>query len=274
MTTGISAFDRAHTIRAAVKPDARPEDLVQPGHIFPLMAQPGGVLTRAGHTEAGCDLGAPGRPGADGGDRRDPQRGRHHGAPPGPRKIRARACLAHRHHRRPDPLPAAQRTHHRARGRRPRSPPSTASSSWSPIRTRSTTPCIWRWCAGKSVPPTRRWCACISATRCPTCWASSIARFGWPLRRAWRASPKKAPAWSCCCASRNRRANWCSRFVDLKQTAIPDDQADPQPVLRTYGIGAQILSDLGVRKMRVLSAPKRMQAISGFRPRSRGLRAL
>src|SRR5690349_7165468 len=56
VTTGISAFDRAHTIRTAVKNDARADDLVQPGHIFPLMAQPGGVLTRAGHTEAGCDL--------------------------------------------------------------------------------------------------------------------------------------------------------------------------------------------------------------------------
>ena len=56
VTTGISAHDRAKTVRTAVKPDARPEDLIQPGHIFPLMAQPGGVLTRAGHTEAGCDL--------------------------------------------------------------------------------------------------------------------------------------------------------------------------------------------------------------------------
>ncbi len=56
VTTGISAADRAMTVRAAVAPDAKPEDLVRPGHIFPLMAQPGGVLTRAGHTEAGCDL--------------------------------------------------------------------------------------------------------------------------------------------------------------------------------------------------------------------------
>ena len=56
VTTGISAHDRAHTIRTAVRRDARAEDLRQPGHIFPLMAQPGGVLTRAGHTEAGCDL--------------------------------------------------------------------------------------------------------------------------------------------------------------------------------------------------------------------------
>jgi 3,4-dihydroxy 2-butanone 4-phosphate synthase / GTP cyclohydrolase II len=54
--TGISVADRAHTIRVAVAAEAKPEDLVQPGHIFPLRAVPGGVLVRAGHTEAGCDL--------------------------------------------------------------------------------------------------------------------------------------------------------------------------------------------------------------------------
>jgi 3,4-dihydroxy 2-butanone 4-phosphate synthase/GTP cyclohydrolase II len=56
VTTGISASDRATTIRAAVKKNAGPADIVQPGHIFPIMARPGGVLVRAGHTEAGCDL--------------------------------------------------------------------------------------------------------------------------------------------------------------------------------------------------------------------------
>lgn len=56
ITTGISAHDRAKTVQVAVAPDAQPDDLKQPGHIFPLVAQPGGVLTRAGHTEAGCDL--------------------------------------------------------------------------------------------------------------------------------------------------------------------------------------------------------------------------
>ncbi|MGH1370641.1 MAG: bifunctional 3,4-dihydroxy-2-butanone-4-phosphate synthase/GTP cyclohydrolase II [Cellvibrionaceae bacterium] len=56
VTTGISAADRARTVRAAVQRDAKASDIVQPGHIFPLMAQPGGVLSRAGHTEAGCDL--------------------------------------------------------------------------------------------------------------------------------------------------------------------------------------------------------------------------
>ncbi len=56
VTTGISAADRARTVRAAVARDAVATDIVQPGHIFPLMAQPGGVMSRAGHTEAGCDL--------------------------------------------------------------------------------------------------------------------------------------------------------------------------------------------------------------------------
>jgi len=56
VTTGISAADRARTIAAAVAHDARAEHIVQPGHVFPIMAQPGGVLVRAGHTEAGCDF--------------------------------------------------------------------------------------------------------------------------------------------------------------------------------------------------------------------------
>ena len=56
VTTGISAADRARTISAAVAPNAQPSDLVQPGHIFPLQAVSGGVLMRAGHTEAGCDM--------------------------------------------------------------------------------------------------------------------------------------------------------------------------------------------------------------------------
>jgi 3,4-dihydroxy 2-butanone 4-phosphate synthase/GTP cyclohydrolase II len=56
VTTGISAADRAQTIRVATAPDAKPSDIVHPGHVFPLIAQEGGVLARAGHTEACCDL--------------------------------------------------------------------------------------------------------------------------------------------------------------------------------------------------------------------------
>jgi 3,4-dihydroxy 2-butanone 4-phosphate synthase/GTP cyclohydrolase II len=56
IATGISAHDRALTVKVAASEDAKPEDIVQPGHVFPLIAQPGGVLVRAGHTEACCDL--------------------------------------------------------------------------------------------------------------------------------------------------------------------------------------------------------------------------
>ena len=56
VSTGISAADRAHTIRVAVAPHAKPDDLVSPGHIFPLRARPGGVLQRTGQTEGSVDL--------------------------------------------------------------------------------------------------------------------------------------------------------------------------------------------------------------------------
>ena len=56
VTTGVSAADRVTTIRTAIAPDAKPEDLVRPGHVFPLRATPGGVLARAGHTEGSVDL--------------------------------------------------------------------------------------------------------------------------------------------------------------------------------------------------------------------------
>jgi len=81
--TGISVADRARTIKVAVAPNAKPSDLVQPGHVFPLRAVPGGVLVRAGHTEAGCDLTAMAglTPAAGGGHLRNLKARRHHGTP-------------------------------------------------------------------------------------------------------------------------------------------------------------------------------------------------
>ena len=116
VTTGISAQDRARTVQAAVAPGARPEDLRQPGHVFPLMARPGGVLTRAGHTEAGCDLArlAGFEPAAviveilneDGTMARRPELER----------FAAGARPRDRHDRRPDPLPPGQGELDRVRG--------------------------------------------------------------------------------------------------------------------------------------------------------------
>ena len=80
VSTGISAQDRAHTIRVAAAPDAKASDIVQPGHVFPLIAQPGGVLARAGHTEACCDLARARGAHAGGRAVRDHECRRHHGA--------------------------------------------------------------------------------------------------------------------------------------------------------------------------------------------------
>ena len=107
VTTGISAADRSRTVQAAVAQAARPEDIVQPGHIFPLMAQPGGVLVRAGHTEAGCDLALLAGVTTGCGDLRNPQGRRRNGATAGLAGIRQTASIENRHHRRSDPLPRA-----------------------------------------------------------------------------------------------------------------------------------------------------------------------
>jgi 3,4-dihydroxy 2-butanone 4-phosphate synthase/GTP cyclohydrolase II len=118
VTTGISAHDRARTVQAAVAARAKPADIVQPGHIFPLMAQNGGVLVRAGHTEAGCDLAQLAGLRAGGGDLRDPQGRRHHGAAARPDRVRRDARPEDRRHRRPDPLPQRERDAGRAHRRK------------------------------------------------------------------------------------------------------------------------------------------------------------
>ncbi len=165
VTTGISAADRARTVRAAVAPDAKPGDLVQPGHIFPVMAQPGGVLVRAGHTEAGCDLArlAGLTPAAviceimkdDGTMARMPDLDR----------LR-RSSTASRSARSPtSSITAAAPSASSSASPSVRSTRRTARSGWSSIATRSPMRRTWRWCAARSRPTPRRWCACTSRCR-------------------------------------------------------------------------------------------------------------
>ena len=196
VTTGISAYDRAHTVRTAVAPNARPEDLRQPGHIFPVMAQPGGVLTRAGHTEAGCDLArlAGLEPAAviveimndDGTMARRPDLetfAKLHGL-----KIGTIA--------RPDPLPAAQRALGRAHRRAQRADRVRRIPAVLLRRSRASRPA-----PGADPRPARRaercrWCACISPTRCATCSACATRRARLDAARRdaahRRASPRRA----------------------------------------------------------------------------------
>ena len=146
VTTGISAArPRAHHPGRCCR-ECNAADIVQPGHIFPLMAQPGGVLVRAGHTEACCDLARLAGLDARRGALRDHERRRHHGAPARPDAVRRRAQAQDRHHRRPDRVPQPQRIAGEARvGARDRDAPGALPPGVVPRpvgRCRSTS----RWC--------------------------------------------------------------------------------------------------------------------------------
>ena len=87
ITTGISAHDRSRTIQVAIDPSSGPDDLVHPGHVFPLTAKPGGVLERAGQTEAAVDLARLAGLNPAGVVLRDHERRRHDGPRHGPRRL-------------------------------------------------------------------------------------------------------------------------------------------------------------------------------------------
>ncbi|MEZ5498898.1 MAG: bifunctional 3,4-dihydroxy-2-butanone-4-phosphate synthase/GTP cyclohydrolase II [Steroidobacteraceae bacterium] len=269
VTTGISAYDRAHTVRVAVAAEARPEDLRQPGHVFPIMAQPGGVLTRAGHTEAGCDL------------------TRLAGLEPAAVIVEIMnedGTMARR-----NDLVAFAREHKlrigtiadliRYRLRNERSVERVADR---PIETENgafhlyvyqdhvhrevhlalvhgritdkTTPLVrvhlidtLRDVVGVKVHD-RAWTLRAALERIAEEDAGVIV-----LLRGLE-SPRDLIASLQGLASDSGEVNVTEHAVAL----------DDNPVLRTYGIGAQILKDLGVRRMRVLSAPKQMLGIAAF----------
>ena len=114
VTTGISAADRARTIQVAVDPSSGPDDLVQPGHVFPLKSKEGGVLERAGPDRGGRGPGAPRRRHPGRRDLRDHERGRDHGPRAGPRPVLRAARAEDDHGRRPDRLPPPAREAGRA----------------------------------------------------------------------------------------------------------------------------------------------------------------
>jgi len=264
VTTGISAFDRAHTIRTAVKADARPEDLVQPGHIFPLMAQPGGVLTRAGHTEAGCDLArlAGVEPASviveilneDGTMARRPDLeifAREHGIKLGTIAdlIRYRLDNEHTIER------VAETSVHTEFGdfrlvTYQDSLDNTVHMAMVKGEVNANKPTLVR-------VHIRNMLADVLGVQ--------HENFGWPLRNAMKRIADEGEGVLVLLRKPEPARELLQQIVSLNKASHEEHAAaDPDRVLRTYGIGAQILSDLGVRKMRVLSAPLRMQAISGF----------
>ena len=264
VTTGISAHDRAHTVHAAVRADAKPEDLRQPGHVFPIMAQPGGVLTRAGHTEAGCDLTrlAGFEPAAviveimndDGTMARRPQL----------------ELFAHHHHLKIGTIADLIRYRLQTERSVERIAEQTVQTDVGAFRLfcyedhvhRDVHLALVHGDLACGEPPLVR--VHVTDTLRDLMGVHDDSR-AWTLRAALERVTRGA----------------CGVVVILRQNEPPRELADavrslparakrsPLPsfdghVLRTYGIGAQILQDLGVRRMRVLSAPRQVHGISAF----------
>lgn len=262
VTTGISAHDRAATVQAAVRPDSRPEDLRQPGHIFPLMAQPGGVLTRAGHTEAGCDLArlAGFEPAAviveilneDGtmARRKDLERfARRHGL-----KIGTIADLIrYRLHNESSVERVFERAVETEFGR-------FHLHCYEDHVHRNVHLALVRGDLARAEPPLVR--VHLKDTLRDVLGIRSPG-LGWPLRDAMKRIADEGHG----VVVILRGQESPRELVDAAQSLGGDRPRAAQsqaPVLRTYGIGAQILQDLGVTRMRVLSAPKQMHGLSGF----------
>ncbi len=263
VTTGISAHDRAHTVRAAVKQDARPEDLVQPGHIFPLMAQPGGVLTRAGHTEAGCDLArlAGRTPAAviveilneDGTMARRPDLetfAREHGLRLGTIADLIRYRLENEH-----TVERVAETH--------------VTTEFGEFRLVTYQDAIdntvhLAMVRGAIDPDQPTLVRVHIRNTLQDVLGVQHGDFPWPLRRALQRVAEEGNGVVVLLRKPDTTRELVQQIVSLNKPGAEDVFPEPLPNLRTYGIGAQILFDLGVRKMRVLSAPKRMQGISGF----------
>ena len=260
VTTGISAADRARTVQAAVAREARAEDIVQPGHIFPIQAQDGGVLMRAGHTEAGCDLaGMAGlSPAAvicevmkdDGTMARLPDLmvfAQEHGL-----KVGTIADLIEYRSRNETLIERA--------GRRPLV---TAQGEFDCSAFRDRT-------GGLHLALTRgHWTAAdevlvrvhepLSVMDLLDVGAS--AKHSWPLPKALAVLHKSARGAAIL-------LNCGEDVAALVPHVLPAANGAPRPSgqmdLRTYGIGAQILRELGIAKMKLLGSPRRMPSMTGY----------
>jgi len=268
ITTGISAHDRAMTVQVAVAPDARPEHVSQPGHIFPVMSQPGGVLTRAGHTEAGCDLArlAGLEPAAtiveilneDGSMARRPDLEQ----------------FAHRHNVRIGTIADLIRY----RLEKERNVERIAERTVETAHGQFT-----MYCYDDHINQTVHVALAkgdVSAGRDPLvrvhiqdtlgdALGIQSPVLGWPIGEAIaRIAEEESGVVIVLREQENSKdlmelVHGLDRKRDeLQNRRIGDGDGDA--VLRTYGVGAQILRDLGIQKMRVLSAPKQMYGLSGF----------
>ncbi|MCO5122116.1 MAG: bifunctional 3,4-dihydroxy-2-butanone-4-phosphate synthase/GTP cyclohydrolase II [Burkholderiaceae bacterium] len=266
VTTGISAADRSRTVQAAVARDARPEDIVQPGHIFPLMAQPGGVLVRAGHTEAGCDLAqlADLTPAAviceilkdDGTMARLPdlvEFAAQHGL-----KIGTIADLIH-----------YRSAHESLVERIVERDIETAAGPFRLIgyRDRAGGEAHLALVHGDVAAAAE----CLVRVHEPLSVLelldARLARHSWPLDRAMRAiagAQAGVVVLLNCAQSSDALVEQLASLADAGSAAERAAGRRSKMDLRTYGIGAQILKDLGIERMRLLSQPRKMPSMTGF----------
>ena len=259
VTTGISAADRALTVKAAVAKDAKPSDLVQPGHIFPIQAQDGGVLMRAGHTEAGCDLaGMAGlTPAAviceimndDGSMARMPDLiafSKQHGLKLGTiaNLIEHRSrheSLIERIGQRRLATPAGEFDCQVFRDRAGGLHLALVHGQWSP--------------ADEVLVRVHEPLSVMDLLDTGEC------RHSWPLPQALatiRAADRGAAV----------LLNCGEDVAALLPAVLPRERGEPASRgamdLRTYGIGAQILREIGVARMKLLGSPRRMPSMTGY----------
>jgi len=267
VTTGISAADRARTIQAAVARDAGPEDITQPGHIFPLMAQPGGVLTRAGHTEAGCDLArlAGLEPAAaiveilndDGTMARRPELER----------------IAAEHDLKIGTIADLIRFRNENEKTIERVAEALLPTEFGEFRLITFRDVIRNdlhlaMVRGRIDPDEPTLVRVHIFNPLHDLTASIRADSGWPLRDALK---RVAEAGEGVVVVLSNQVDTAELIREVKDYAAPDAPMPPEPsrehsrhVLRQFGLGAQILTDCGVRRMRVMSHPTTYKAISGF----------
>ncbi len=266
VTTGISAADRAVTVRAAVAANAKPSDLVQPGHIFPLMAQPGGVLTRAGHTEAGCDLArlAGKEPASviveilneDGTMARRPELEKfaeEHGI-----RIGTIADLIHYR------LHNEKTVEHVAESNMPTEFGEFKLHAYrNIIDDQVHLAMVMGELDDPGEPALVR--VHVENSLCDI-FGSLREDCGWPLRDALKRIAREGRGVAIILRLADESdvlINQIRQYADIDAGLdLPAQESGED--LRTFGVGAQILTDLGVQKMRVLSAPKKMHGLSGF----------
>src|SRR5271154_1914526 len=262
VTTGISAYDRARTVQAAVRADARPEDLRQPGHVFPIMSQPGGVLTRAGHTEAGCDL------------------ARLAGCSPAAMIVEILnddGTMA----RRPD-LELFAKSHdlkigtiadlirYRLKNERSveRIYEDSVETEYGAFRlscyedhvNKTVHIALVKGDLNSTLPPLVR--VHINDSLRDMVGVRN-ERLGWPLHAAMRRVASE-PSGVVVILRPEETPRHFMDSVRLLEAKTPSTRHPGATVIRTYGIGAQILKDLGLKRMRVLSAPKQLQGLAAF----------